>query len=68
MPDMGLILSQEEPLEKEIVPTLVFLPGDSIDRGAWRATVPADAKESDMTEQLNQQQQHISSLKKGKLI
>ena len=41
---------------------------NSIDRGAWRATVHGVAKESDMTEQLKQQQQHISSLKKGKLI
>ena len=39
-----------------------------MDRGAWRATVHGVAKESDMTEQLKQQQQHISSLKKGKLI
>ena len=29
-------------------------PGESMDRGAWRATVPGVAKESDTTEQLTQ--------------
>ena len=40
---------QEDPLEKEWQPTPVFLLENSIDRGAWRATVQAVA-ESDMTE------------------
>ena len=34
-------------------PTPVFLPGKSIDRGPWRATVHGVTKESDMTQQLN---------------
>ena len=31
-------LGQEEPLEKEMQPIPVFLPGESMDRGAWQAT------------------------------
>ena len=27
-------------LEKEMQPAPVFLPGNSMDRGAWRATLP----------------------------
>ena len=27
------------PLEEGMAPTLVLLPGESLDRGAWRATV-----------------------------
>ena len=37
--DPGLSLAQEDPLEKEWPPTPVFLPGNSRDRGAWRAAV-----------------------------
>ena len=32
-------LDQRDPLEKKWQPTLVFLPGKSLDRGAWWATV-----------------------------
>ena len=30
-------LGWEDPLEKKWQPTPVFLPGDPMDRGAWRA-------------------------------
>ena len=30
---------QEDPLKREWLPTLVVLPRESTDRGAWRATV-----------------------------
>ena len=32
-------LGQEDPLEEEMQPTPVFLPGSLMDRGAWWATV-----------------------------
>ena len=32
-------LDGDDPLEKKWVPTPVFLPGESMDRGAWQATV-----------------------------
>ena len=32
-------LGQGDPLEKEMQPTPVFLPGTSMVRGAWRVTV-----------------------------
>ena len=35
----GQSLGREDPLEEGMEPTLVFLPGESVDRGAWRATV-----------------------------
>ena len=38
------------PLEKRTQPTAVFLSGKSHDRGAWRGTVHAVAKEVDTTE------------------
>ena len=31
-------LGQEDPLEKEVQPSPVFLPRERMDRGAWRAT------------------------------
>ena len=43
-----LSLGQEDPLEKEMA-TPVFLSGDPMDRGAWRATVHGVAKELDVT-------------------
>ena len=44
--DAGLILGQEDPLEKEMATHSRILP----DRGAWRATVLGIPKESDMNE------------------
>jgi len=44
--DAGLILGQEDPLEKEMATHSSILP----DRGAWRATVLGIPKESDMNE------------------
>ena len=41
-------LGQEDPLEKKTA-TPVFLPGNPMDRGVWRATVHGVAKELDMT-------------------
>ena len=38
------------PLRKEWPPTPVFLPGKSMDRGAWQGTVYGVTEESDMTE------------------
>ena len=40
-------LGWEDPLEKEMATTPVFLPG-KLNRGAWQTTVYAVAKESDM--------------------
>ena len=37
------------PWRRKWQPSLVFLPGKSIDRGVWQATVHGVAKESDMT-------------------
>ena len=37
-------LGWEDPLEKKWLPTPVFLPENSIDRGAWRATVHGVAR------------------------
>ena len=38
------------PWRREWQPTPVFLPGESMDRGAWRATVHGVHKELDTTE------------------
>ena len=47
-------LGQEDPLEKEMQPTPVFLPGKSPgQRGAWWAMDHSATKESDRTEPLN---------------
>ena len=40
------------PWRRKWQPTPVILPGKSMDKGAWRATVNGVAKESNMTEQL----------------
>ena len=40
-------LGQKDPLEKEMA--LVFLPGNSIDRGAWWAASSGVTEESDLT-------------------
>ena len=43
------VRSLEDPPEKEMAPTPVFLPGESHEqRGKW-ATIPWDSKELDMT-------------------
>ena len=42
-------LGQKDPLEKGMVRTPVFLPGEFMDRGAWQATVHGVCKESDTT-------------------
>ena len=47
--DLGSIPGQEDPLEKEMATTPVFLPGE-FHRGAWQATVHGGCKESDTTE------------------
>ena len=48
--DAGLILGWEDLLEKKIGNPLQYsCLGDSMDRGAWRATVHGVAKELDMT-------------------
>ena len=46
-------LGLEDPLEKEMEPAPLFLPGKSHDRGAWWATIYGTA-ESDTTEKANQ--------------
>ena len=41
----------EDPWRRAWQPTPIFLPGESLDRGAWQATLsPWGHKESDMTE------------------
>ena len=42
-------LGWEAPLEKEMAPSPVFLPGKSMDRGAWWATAQGVTKQLDMT-------------------
>ena len=49
VPSMG----QEDPLEKEIQPTPVLLPGKSHGGGSLVGYSPWDRKESDMIEQLH---------------
>ena len=47
-------LGWEDPLEEEMATHSSILAWENLmDRGAWRATVHGVAKESDMTEQLN---------------
>ena len=45
-------LGQENPWRRKWQPAPVFLPGESHDRGAWRATVHGVAKELDTTERM----------------
>ena len=49
-------LDGEDPLEKEMATQYSCL-GNPMDREAWRAIVHGGAKESDMTEPLNNKQQ-----------
>ena len=57
-------LGREDPLEKQMQPTPVFLPENPMDRGAWRATVHRTAERvrhnSGTTQQ--EQQQALSFL------
>ena len=46
-------LGKGDPLEKEMTTPQYSWLENSMDRGAWRATVHGVAKESDTTEQLN---------------
>ena len=48
----GLTPGWGDPLEKEMAIHSSILPGESMDRGAWRATVHGVCKESDTTERL----------------
>ena len=49
--DTGLMLRSgwEDSIEKEMATHLVFLPGKSMDRGAWQTTVHGILKVLDMT-------------------
>ena len=48
--DLGSSLGQEDPLEKEWQPTLVFLPGKSHGQRSLVGYTPWDCKELDKTE------------------
>ena len=62
--DLGLILgSGRSPGERKWQPTSVFLPGKSLDRGAWWATIHGVAKELDMTVVTKQQRHGIHASK-----
>ena len=54
-------LVQEDPLEREVAPIPVFLPGKSHDGGAWRAAFQG-VTESGMTERLTQHWNWVSTL------
>ena len=51
--DMVQSLGQEDPLEKEMAPTPVFLPGKSHGQQSLADYSPGGCKESDTTEQLH---------------
>ena len=46
-------LDQEDPLEKEMATTVVFLPGEVYGQRSLASYSPWDCKESDATEQTN---------------
>ena len=46
-------LDQDDPLGRKWQPTPIFLTGNPMDRGAWWTTVHGVAKDSDTTEQPN---------------
>ena len=50
---------KEDPLEKEMAAHSSILAWKIPDRGAWQATVHGATKESDMTEQLNNDNQSL---------
>ena len=43
-------LGEEDPLGENMATHSSFLPGETMDRGAWQATVHGGRKESDTTE------------------
>ena len=53
--------SQEDPLEKEMTPTAVFLPGKSHRQRSLVGYSPWSCKELDMTEQLSHTHTHTLS-------
>ena len=55
-------LGREDPLEKRMATqsSQYSCLENSMDRGAWRATVHGVAKESDMTERVTQTLNHLS--------
>ena len=53
---------QEDPLEKEIEPTPIFLPGKSHGQRSLVSYSPWGSKELDMTEQLNNLYKETASL------
>ena len=62
--DLGLIPgSGRSPGERKWQPTSVFLPGKSLDRGAWWTTIHGVAKELDMTLATKQQWHGIHTSK-----
>ena len=61
--DAGYIPGQEDPLEKGMAtPLQYFCLGSPKDRGGWSATVHGAAKESHVTERLQQQHSGTSCL------
>ena len=58
-------LGQEDPLEKEMAtPTPVSYLRNTMDRGAWQATVHGVTKESDMTLETKEQQKNRNKMEK----
>ena len=50
MQEMGVLsLGGEDALEKKWHPTPIFLLGNPVDKGIWKAIVHGVAKESDVT-------------------
>ena len=59
-------LGWEDPLEKEMAtPTPVSYLRNTMDKGAWQATVHGVTKESDMILETKQQQQNQKQDRKG---
>ena len=50
---------RKTPWRRKWQPTPVFLPGKSMDRGAWQATVRSGVTELDTTEQLKNKNIYI---------
>ena len=60
-------LGQEEPLEKAMAPTPVFLPGESHGQRSLEGYSPWDHKESDMIERLTHTHTHTHTHTQGLL-